>query len=180
MKRALVRIAVALACAVPAFGQQSASYALEEHVLNAGGRPRNGIALASTSFRVSLDAIGEGVNLAGLSSASFQLDAGFGVAYPPPGEVGGLRFSDHQTLLWDPEPSIGDYNVYRDLVSNLAALGFGTCMQQALTVETATDADPVPSGAAYFYLVTAENLLDEEGTKGFQSNGLERGGNICP
>ena len=166
--------------ALPAAAQQSAHYTLSEHEINSGGRPLDGATAASLRFRVSLDAIGEDVNGTGLTSASFQMDGGFTIAYPPPGEVTGLTFPDKQTLAWNPEKSVGDYNLYRDLVGNLSGLGFGSCVQQALPGETTVDTDVPPAGNAFFYLVTAENTLDEEGTKGFQSNGLERGGNVCP
>jgi hypothetical protein len=32
----------------------------------------------------------------------------------------------------------------------------------------------------FFYLVTVENRLSEEGTKGFDSGGGERTGSACP
>jgi hypothetical protein len=166
--------------AAPAAAQQSASYHLSEHVLNSGGRPLQGATAASASYRVSLDAIGENVNGAGLSSASYWMDGGFTVAYPPPGEVSGLTFPGKQNLLWNPEPSVGDYNLYRGLLGSLSGLGFGTCQEQNLPGETAVDAAVPAAGAGFFYLVTAENKLDEEGTKGFRSGGLERLGNTCP
>ena len=68
----------------------------------------------------------------------------------------------------------------RDLISNIPGLGFGACAQQDLTSPTTDDTDAVPSGDAYFYLVTAENRLAENGTKGFQSDTTEREGTLCP
>ncbi len=92
-----------------------------------------------------------------------------------------MAFTDAQTLVWNPERSVGTYNLYRDLLSGLAGLGYGGCEQQELTGETATDSDAVPAGDGFFYLVTAENLLAEEGTKGFLSNATERGNpSPCP
>jgi hypothetical protein len=35
-------------------------------------------------------------------------------------------------------------------------------------------------GEAFLYLVTVENLRTEEGTKGFDSDGIERQGTTCP
>ncbi|GAG27337.1 unnamed protein product, partial [marine sediment metagenome] len=131
-------------------------------------------------FKISLDAIGEDVTATSLGSASFHMGGGFGTAYPPPGEVAGLRFTDKATLVWDPEGSVGIYNLYRDLLSNLVGLGFGNCQQQELAAATATDADAVPPTDGFSYLATAENRLDEEGTKGFQSSGTERLGTVCP
>ena len=102
------------------------------------------------------------------------MEGGFESAYPPPGEVGGLRFIDSLTLEWDPEPSAGFYNVYRDLQSTLPG-DFGICGEQDLPDATAMDLTPPPPvGEAYYYLATAKNRLGEEGTKGFRSSGAEK------
>lgn len=177
----LVIAGAALIAALPAAAQESASYRLTEHVFNAGGHPSDGVVFASASYRVTLDAIGEGVLGRGLSSGSYRMEAGFVPVYPPPGEATGLLFSDRTTLVWSPEPSVGAYNLYRDLVSNLSGLGYGDCEQYDLPDETATDADAPPVGDGYFYLVTAANRLDEEGSKGQDSDGAERGNpDACP
>jgi hypothetical protein len=102
------------------------------------------------------------------------MDSGFPLTYPPPGEVRGLRFLDSETLVWNPEKSVGVYNLYRDLIGSLSGLGYGSCKEQDLASETATDSDPLPTDNGYFYLVTAENRLTEEGTKGFDGYGAER------
>ena len=174
-------VLLVLVLAGTALAQQSASFKLEEHVLNSGGNPdAAGSILTSANFRISLDSLGEGIVARGLSSASFQLGSGFAEAYAPADEVTGLLFADKNNLEWDPEKSGGNYNLYRDLASNLSGLGFGNCEQQDLTDETAMDGDTPAVNDAYFYLVTAKNRLDEEGTKGFRSNGDERTGTICP
>ena len=87
-------------------------------------------------------------------------------------------FTDSETLTWPAEPSAGVYNLYRDDTSN----GFGDCEEQDITGTTTTDtATPT---AAFFYVVTVENRLAEEGTKGFQSIATERQGGVdlpvCP
>lgn len=128
---------------------------------------------ASASFMVSLDAIGDGVHLAGASSASYQMDAGFVIAYPPPLEVLNLAFTSETTLVWSPEKSVGRYNVYRGLLSSLPG-GYGVCLAANVPSESLTDADVPPAGQGFFYLVTAENRLGEEGTKGHDSHGVER------
>ena len=74
---------------------------------------------------------------------------------------------------WDPDKSVGDYNLYRSTLGNVS--GGGSCLQQDIADETTTDNDPVPVGNGFFYLVTAENRLDEEGTKG-----PGRTGGVCP
>jgi len=171
---------LALALALPAMAQQSTNYRLDEHVLNAGGHPDNGAELLSTGFKVTLDSIGDGIVARGLSSSSFRMDAGFTNTYLPADEVTGLLFLDKQQLQWNPEPSVGVYNLYRDRISNLAGLGYGSCAQQDLTSAGATDSDPVPTADGYFYIVTAESRLGEEGSKGFQNGGVERQGSVCP
>ena len=137
--------------------------------------------MASMSYKVTLDALGEGLAQGGMSSTTYRMDASFTSAYPPPGEVADLIFSTHQTLEWDVESSRGVYNLYRDSASNLSGLGYGICEQPELPDEMATDSDVPLAGDAYFYLITVENRLGEEGTKGFQDDGAtERQGTVCP
>jgi hypothetical protein len=173
-------LAFALLLASPALAQQSENFTLEELTFNASGRPEQGETPASASFELSLDSIGESLGGGSTGSASFSLQLGFVVAYPPPTEVSGIRFVDAQQLIWDPEPSIGSYNLYRGPLIDLSGLGFGACLQQGLTTPGATDADALPPGSGFFYLATADNRLNEEGTKGFQSGGSERNGAVCP
>ena len=75
---------------------------------------------------------------------------------------------------WNPERSVGVYNLYRDLLGNLSGLGYGDCEQSDLPGTTATDTDRPPAAGGFFYLITAENRLREEGTKGFDSSGSGR------
>jgi hypothetical protein len=173
MRQILAIVLVALSG--PALAQSSAGYILEEHVFNAGGHPEAGTVLTSASYRMSLDALGDAVLGTGLGSASYHMDGGFGSAYPPPGEVTGLLLlDDDETLVWDPERSVGVYHLYRDLLSALSGLGYGQCEQYGIATETATDSDTPSASTGYFYLVTAENRLAEEGTKGWDSSDDER------
>jgi hypothetical protein len=172
-----MRLKAVLSCLFLAnvcLAQQSTSYKLTEQTFNAGGHPANGVVMTSPSHRVRLDAIGEVVAGTGLSAASFHLNGGFTSAYPPPGEVAGLRFVGTTTLAWSPEPSAGTYNLYRDLLSTLSGRTYGACQQSSLASETATDTGTPPVGNGWFYLVTAENRLSEEGTKGQDAAGAER------
>ncbi len=180
MRRAIILAGLALTST--ALAQTSTSFTLEEHTLNSGGTPSQGVDLASTSFSITLASIGDGVVATGLASSSFGMEVGFDAAYPPPGEVAAtcgvgqpcLVFTDSETLTWPAERSAGVYNLYRDDTSD----GFGSCEEQDIAGTTTTDtATPT---AAFFYLVTVENRLDEEGTKGFQSNATERLGAVCP
>jgi len=177
--RALLAIAIS-AMSTVAMAQTSASYKLTEFTLNGGGRPANGSIASSASYRIKLDAIGDTVAATGLSSASHHLDDGFVSAYPPPGEVRNERWTGKTVLSWDPEGSVGTYEVYRDLMSSLPG-SFGACFQSPLLSETATDVTSPASGTAWFYLVTARNRLGEEGTKGLRSSGIERSNaSPCP
>ncbi len=146
--------------------QTSTSYQLEEYAFNAGGTPSQGQVLTSASFSITLASIGDTVAATGMSSASFQLDVGFDAAYPPPGEVLGLMLTDKETLVWNSESSAGQYNLYRDDISN----GYGNCEEQNLSATTTTDTSTPTSGNTFHYLVTVKNRLAEEGTKGFQSD----------
>jgi hypothetical protein len=166
---------------VPARAQQSASYRLADFVVNEGGHPIQAIHLASSSFHLKIDSVGEGLVGATQQSTSFRSEAGFVSGYPPPGEVRQLLYPDRTTMVWRTERSVGTYNVYRDLVSSLPALGFGACFARALPGATASEPGDPPSDSGWFYLVTAENRLREEGTKGNRSNGISRGNpDPCP
>ena len=169
MRQKTILLAAAFASALPALAQQSASFKLEESILNAGGTT-----LASANYHVKLDAIGDGVIGTGLASASFHADGSFVSAYTPPGETQSLVFSNKTTLRWSPEQSASHYEMYRDPLSTLSGGAFGTCFASSLTTNTTTDNTNPASGQGLFYLVTARNRLDEEGTKGFKSNGIER------
>ncbi len=174
MSARFIVLAIALAAiGTAAMAQTSASYKLVEFTLNNGGDPANGTSAASASYRITLDAIGDTVVATGLASASHGMDGGFVSAYPPPGEVHGDRWTSKTTMAWDPEKSVGVYEVYRDLLATLPG-SFGACFQSSLTAETATDAATPAAGTAWFYLVTARNELGEEGTKGVRSSGVER------
>ena len=84
-----------------------------------------------------------------------------------------LRFPAKTTLTWNPEISVGTYNLYR---GDLAALpgNNGAKVQTGLTTPTATDSQTPAPGECLIYLVTASNRLNEEGTKGADSAGTPR------
>ena len=167
-------LVLGLAAALPVHAQQGPSFKLTEHAFNAGGHPANGTFLSSPSFRVSLDAIGDSVAMGGSSGPSFHMEGSFVAAYPPPGEVLSLRFTARDTLVWDAEVSVGVHNLYRDLMGNLSGLGYGACHERDVTGQTAVDGETPSSSNGFFYLVTAENRLGEEGTKGYASDVMER------
>ena len=167
-------LAFLLGAAFPVLAQTSADYKLTEFTVNGGGDPNQGNYAGSAHYRVRLDAVGDAVVSPGtLSSASHRMNGGFVADDPPPGEVLQLTIDkDKQTLRWRPEKSIGSYNLYRDLLTNITG-SFGTCFQSRIANETWTDASTPPGKNGYFYLVTARNRLDEEGPKGYRSSGAE-------
>jgi hypothetical protein len=161
--------------------QQSTNFKISDHTFNAGGHPDAGAVLTSATYRITFDVIGDGTVGSNLSSTSFRMGGSFAACYAPPGEVPGLSFTGPGTLVWQLEPSAIRYNLYRDLVSNVVGSGYGSCEQYDLPDGTTTDTDPVPAGDGFFYLVTADNRLDEEGTKGRASDGSERPNSAsCP
>ncbi|HNQ77293.1 MAG TPA: hypothetical protein PKJ37_00025 [Acidobacteriota bacterium] len=152
------------------FSQTSGNFQNKEHVINNGGNPAP--ALTSTNYQITLSSIGDGLSGTAMSSPGYQIDGGFEASYPPPGEVLDLMFSDNTTFAWDTELSVGTYNVYRGNITDLAS-GYGTCFTQGLTTVTAIDAETPSSGQCFFYLVTAENRIAEEGTMGNNSSGAK-------
>ena len=172
-------LVLALAWSGAALAQQSASYTMSEHVFNNGGRPVGGAVAGSASHRITLDALGDTFGPGLLAGNTHQIGGGFATAYLPPGEVQGVRFSDKVTLLWNPEPSTGAYNLYRGTLPSLSGLAYGGCRAAEVANATTTDPDPAVQGEGFFYLVTAENLLEEEGIKGYRSSGALRG-NAAP
>ena len=179
MKKSMLALAVSAAF-LPVLAQESPSFKLTEHAFNAGGHPETGIVMVSPSFKVSLDSIGDAVVKTGLSGPSFRLDAGFASAFPPPGEVLGLGFTDHATMYWNPERSAGTYNLYRGLLSDLSGLGYGTCLEHHIPGSGTTDPSVPSASDGFYYLVTAENRLDEEGSKGYGDTAPRPNPSPCP
>jgi len=157
--------------------QQSASFALEGTTLNEAGRPENGTLAQSGSFQITLDAVGEALPAFDAVSASFNLSGGVVGAYAPSAEVQALGFVSAggaaPALAWAPLPTAVRYDVYRGATGSLPG-SFGACLASNLASTSYNDAAaPLPK-TGFFYLVTGENRLGEEGTKGYQSNGAVR------
>ena len=164
----------------PAAAQTGATFKLTETVVNAGGNPRDGHRPESANFRISHDAIGDGVAGGRLTSPSYRAEGGFVVAYGPSAEVLGVRFSNRTTLTWNYDPSGGTYNLYRNTLASLPG-DYGTCYQSTLSGPPFADPAAPAQGSGWFYLVTADNRLRQEGTKGHRSDGAERpNGTPCP
>ena len=172
MRRVVILLGLFLGGSVLA--QESDSFELAEHSFNAGGSPQDGALLMSPNFRLSLSAIGQGVTPGALTSTNFGLSGGFVSTYPPPGEVTNQRFADPTTLFWDGERSVGVYNLYQGVIANPFDPAYGACtLPDIATASTSFGATP-GVGEAFFVLLTAENRLREEGTKGTNSSGILR------
>lgn len=176
----LARLLLVTVAMTPLTAQVSTSYKIEEHTFNAGGRPEDGAIASSVNYRISLDAIGDGVVGRGLSSASYAMDGGLVSAYPPPGEVQGLYFDSPQLFSWTAERSVGTYNVYKDSFGALPG-GYGVCFDSGIAGTGAQELSTPSPGQGWFYLVTAKNRLAEEGSKGTSHDGSQRGNpSPCP
>jgi hypothetical protein len=170
---------LAALCA-PASAQTSASFKVTENTINAGGHPLDTSRPASASFRISHGAIGDAAVRNVLSSASYRGDGGFVGRYAPPGEVHDVQFLDKVNLTWSHEPSVGTYNLYRNTLASLPG-NYGSCYQSALIGPQFGETDAPAPGTGWLYLVTAENRLREEGTKGHTSSGAMRSNpSSCP
>lgn len=171
--RAVLAVSILCLCGV-ALAQSSPSYRLEESTLNAGGHPRGGLGLTSASFLVSLDAVGEAPIAPMLGSAGYSMDVGFARCFPPPREVRQLAISGNKaTLVWAPERSVGMYRVYRGDLTGLP-VDYGACPIASVGIESVPLHGTPDVGQPFFYLVTAENALLEEGIRGYDSAGASR------
>lgn len=164
-----------------AFAQSSASYQLTGQVLNSGGRPEQAIVSASPAYRLGVESIGGDFSGVAQSAASFRLAGGLAFLGAPPGEVTGLEvLGDAATLRWAAEPRSTAYNVYRGALA-MPPGGFGVCAHARVEGIVVVEPLDPPIGAGFFYLVTGESLLREEGTKGYTSDGTERANSApCP
>ena len=179
--RSLLVAAFVLSLPGSILAQSSATYRLAETVFNAGGRPVQGVVSSSTSYRLSLDAIGESIAGQTLDGASYRLDSGIASTNRPPGEVDDLQMlADLQTLTWSWEPASMEFNIYSGPLNTLPA-GHGTCAASRVAGTTWADATLPAPRSVIFYLVTGENRLRQEGTMGYASSGAERGNaSSCP
>ncbi len=167
-------VVMALLAPGAVLAQSSASYRLQEHALNAGGRPMDAVVSTSASFRLTLDSIDEPIARRGLWGMSYILDGGMTPTYGPPGEVEGLDvLGDLQTLVWSFEPASDAYNLYSGSLSTLPGM-YGGCAASRVGGTTTVDPSLPAPGDGLFYIVTGENRLRQEGTKGLTSVGAER------
>lgn len=171
--RPLAALSILCLCA-SVLAQSSPSYRIEEFTVNAGGHPRAGRVLSSTSWLASLVAVGPLPAPLVLRGGAYAMEVGFARSYRPPGEVRRLvALGDKRTLAWDAEGSAGTYRVYGDDLRLLPG-DYGMCEASDIPLERVALDDEPPAGKARFYLVTVRNPLFEEGTKGYDSTGGAR------
>jgi hypothetical protein len=167
IRSSFLGIALALLLSSPLWAQQSANYTIEQGTLNNGGNPAP--TLTSTGYQMTLDSIGDSVAGPAISSAGYGLEPGFIPTYAPPGEVKNLRFTTSTSFGWTPERSVGTYNTYRGVIGSFTS--YGSCLHSALATNSDTDSGEPSGGAGWFYVVSAENRLAEEGVTGYNSSG---------
>ena len=167
MRSVVAAALVAGACA-SAHAQSSPSFQISSPVVNAGGHPANAQKLTSTSYQISLDAIGDTVWSG--SSASYASSSGFVARYRPPGELKNLRFNVKVNLTWDYDAALGTSNLYR----GISAAGAAACYQPNLNGNSFLESTSPLADTGWYYLVGAENLLGEEGPLGTGVGGLPR------
>jgi len=97
---------------------------------------------------------------------------GVGLAQAPP-EVQNVRFADSVTLNWDTTTGADHYNVYRGRIADLEG-GAPRCHGFEVSAATFTSGDDPAAGDAYAYLVTAESIVNGEGTPGVRTAGSVR------
>ena len=163
--------------AAPTFAQTSASYKVEESIVNNGGNPISAAGLASATYRLTLDAVGDATLATALQSTTYSMDAGFVGRYAPPIEVQGLVLGPAPPfpypvarLTWQSQPSAATYQVYRGALGSLPGT-YGTCLIGNLSLPITSDTNAPPVGQGFFYMVTARNRLGEESPKGYRSDG---------
>ena len=102
------------------------------------------------------------------------LCAGAGAFAQAPPEVQNVDLDKAGTITWSPAAGADDYNIYRGVLSWLASGDTAKCHGDEITGVSFASASVPPTGAGYFYLVTAESNLGGEGTPGTSSSGVLR------
>lgn len=179
MTGTLLPIMAALLISSATFAQASENFSLQQHVFPSGGMPQDAAPLTSGNFRITVQTIGENTSASLTEGATFIIGSGFLAGKLPPGEVMGLQFSDGQTLSWSPDSRSGRYAIYRGDITSLST-SYGQCQEHTAVTAYTEWGVPAP-GQCFFYLVAGINDLNEEGTLGTTSAGVERHGvTPCP
>ena len=105
------------------------------------------------------------------------------VSVGTPGRIQNLRWSDKQTLSWDPRLTAAAYHLYGGLVSELSCSFSGNCLDGLdpdLTDTVFTDTDVPGVGEGNFYLVTAVDVAGNESPLGTSACGERVNAFPCP
>ena len=100
-----------------------------------------------------------------------------------PGTVENLRWADPVTLQWAGALAAVEFHVYRGDLDALSCSFFGECQDASdpnPTDRTFTDLALPGNGAGFFYLVTAEDEVGNEGTLGISVCGVRENSVPCP
>jgi hypothetical protein len=100
-----------------------------------------------------------------------------------PEQVLNVEWDNNFRMVWDAEFSAVEYHIYRDDLANLSYASFGVCRDDLDTNRTDLQLDdleePAPE-AGFFYLVSAEDSLAEEGTLGYATGAERSNYGACP
>ncbi len=83
-----------------------------------------------------------------------------------PGEIANLGFSAPDNLVWDPEPSSDDYNIYRGRLGDLLGGRPPRCAGNDIAAPSFSVPAAPASGEGWAYLVTGESDSAGEGPSG--------------
>jgi hypothetical protein len=100
-----------------------------------------------------------------------------------PGAVENVRWSNRETMEWDPELSGVAYHIYSGEIGDLTCNFFGTCRDDLDTVRTdlrlVFPDDPLPE-EFLFFLITSEDAGNNEGPLAPSTCGPRSNPNPCP
>jgi hypothetical protein len=100
-----------------------------------------------------------------------------------PGDVLNVKFETDFRIVWDIEPAAVEYHIYRDALSSLSYASFGLCRDDLEVNRTDNQLedfeDPLTRGA-FFYLISAEDLVGGLGTLGYATGAERSNFNACP
>ena len=87
------------------------------------------------------------------------------------------------TLVWGAVSCATEYHIYRGPLTGLPSGDYGSCLDSIdpdRTDTTLLDTTIPALGRGFFYLITAENSLGQEGTLGYASSGERPNPSPCP
>jgi len=100
-----------------------------------------------------------------------------------PTEVGGVVWTDKQTMIWDDDGSAETLHLYRGALASLYFDDYGVCRDDLIPFPTAasvTDSEVPLPGDGFFYEVTRSSVADGESTVGTGDCAERSNYNPCP